>query len=126
MTAFLDTGNCLYEPATRKPVSIGEGEALRPLFPEGEEELEGFLLIPYRSIGGEGFLKGRLLPEMAALLEDGEEVPFPGGPFLVALKEGKLSGDGSYQLILHGDFAEYTASLRKRRASPSHHCPPAA
>ena len=115
VTALLDTGNRLYEPATKKPVSIGERDTLLALFPEEEEETEGFFLIPYHSIGGEGVLKGKLLPEMAAVLEDGREVPCPGGPFLIALKEGRISPNADCQLILHGDFAEYTASLKKRR-----------
>lgn len=114
-TALLDTGNRLYEPITGKPVSIGERNVFLSLFPEEEDETEGFFLIPYRSIGGEGFLKGRCLSEMAVIGEDGSENPFPDAPFLVALKEGALSGNGAYQLILHGDFAEYTASLKKRR-----------
>lgn len=113
VTALLDTGKRLYDPATKKPVSIGEKEALRLLFPEEEEEQEGFFLIPYRSVGGDGFLKGRLIPRMSLLREDGSEAPFPGEPFLVALKEGRLSGDGSYQLILHGDFAGYETSVKK-------------
>ncbi len=110
--ALLDTGNRLYEPATKKPVSIGEKDVFCMLFPEDEEE--GFFLIPYHSIGGSGFLRGRLLPRIALVKEDGRESSFPGAPFLVALKEGKLSKDGSYQLILHSEFAEYETSVKKR------------
>ncbi|MCI8551059.1 MAG: sigma-E processing peptidase SpoIIGA [Lachnospiraceae bacterium] len=115
VTALLDTGNRLYEPVTKKPVSVGEMKALSSLFPEEEEKTEGFLLIPYHSIGGDGFLKGRKLDQIALVREDGSSTPFPEETFLVALKEGQLSKDGSYQLILHGDFAGITASLKKRR-----------
>ncbi|MCI8505067.1 MAG: sigma-E processing peptidase SpoIIGA [Lachnospiraceae bacterium] len=111
LTALLDTGNCLYEPVTKKPVSIVEKEAFRLLFPEKEEDQEGFFLIPYHSIGGEGFLKGRCLSEMAAVGEDGVRHPFADPPFFVALKEGSLSVDGGYQMILHGDFAKYKTQL---------------
>ncbi len=118
VTALLDTGNRLYEPVTKKPVSVGELKALSPLFPE--EEREGFLLIPYRSIGGDGFLKGRKLDQIAVVREDGSSTPFSEETFLVALKEGQLSEDGSYQLILHGDFAGIAASLKKRRKKHGH------
>ena len=115
LTALLDTGNCLYEPVTKRPVSIVEKEAFRLLFPEEEDGEEGFFLIPYHSIGGEGLLKGRCLSEMAAVGEDGVSRPFADPPFFVALKEGPLSVDGGYQMILHGDFAEYKTSVKKRR-----------
>lgn len=118
VTALMDTGNCLYEPATGLPVSVGEEKVLRPLFPEDEGET-GFFWIPYHSIGGNGFLKGKLLDAMIIQgKEDGKDLE--NGPVMVALKEGKLSGDGSYQLILHGDFAGFTACERKRRRSNDH------
>lgn len=119
VTALLDTGNRLYEPLTGKPVSIGEKKTFLALFPE-EEETEGIFVIPYHSIGGSGILSGRRVDKMALLREKGGEVPFPGDSFLIALKEGPLSGDGSYQLILHSDFVEHTASLEMRRKRHGH------
>lgn len=113
VTALLDTGNRLYEPATGLPVSVGEKEALRELFPEPEEDT-GFFLIPYRSVGGEGFLKGKRLDFMEIILQ-GETVTKIDGPLVIALREGSLSSDGSYQLILHHEFTDVTASSGKRR-----------
>lgn len=117
--ALVDTGNRLCEPSTGRPVSVAEKCLLETLFPEPEEET-GFLLIPYRSIGGSGFLKGRKVDRMI-ILEQGKHTPaavLEGA--VVAETESRLSPDGSYQLILHGDYAGLTACKGKRRRSNGH------
>ena len=119
VTALIDTGNRLYEPATGMPVSIGEAEVLYSLCPEKEEE-SGFFLIPYSSIGGNGLLKGRLIDGMEILDQDGNRKNTGDGQVMVAMKEGHLSRDGSYQLILHGSYGGFTACEKKRRRKNGH------
>lgn len=68
-TALADTGNTLRDPIRGLPVTICSLDAVEPLFDretaavlrsfgavEAVERLRGFSLIPYRSVGGDGFL----------------------------------------------------------------------
>ena len=92
---------------------------LRALFPEKEEE-SGFFLIPYSSIGGDGYLKGKLIDGIEILGQDGSRKYTSDGQVMIALKEGNLSRDGSYQLILHGSYAGFITCERKRRRKNGH------
>ena len=114
--ALLDTGNLLMDPATGLPVSVGEREVFAPLF----SEANGVLMIPYRTVGGNGLLEGRIADQMVFLAEDGTVLGVKPGPVLIGLKEGALTSDGSFQLILPGSFAEMTAWKGKRRKKHGH------
>ncbi|MBQ6786930.1 MAG: sigma-E processing peptidase SpoIIGA [Lachnospiraceae bacterium] len=95
--ALLDTGNSLMEPFTRKPVSIIESEAWRNVLPELEPER--FKVIPFHSIGQEhGILKGMEIDELIIWAGDRKIVQKQA---IIAVYEGSLSSDKSYQMILH-------------------------
>lgn len=99
VSAIVDTGNQLTEPATGRPVSILEEKAARDLLGEGWEERRGFYLIPYHSIGREqGWMQGVTVDEM--YLETDRQKRKIHSP-VVAICQGQVSGKGKYQMILH-------------------------
>lgn len=103
--AFLDTGNQLYDPIFRRPVSVIWEGALNGLF----DEAEGTAMIPYRSVGKE---RG-VLPAVAA---DGIRMELFGQKRyfkrpLIAISKTPLSSDGSYELLLHTEIWEQAVSL---------------
>ena len=114
LTALVDTGNTLTDPATGRPVMVAEGERACPLFPRdhapgpadlrdpagamtrlGTGEWRGrFRLLPYRSVG---LYQGLLL----AVRVDGLELDGKGrGPALVALSPNPVSDGGGYQALI--------------------------
>lgn len=114
LTALLDTGNTLTDPAGNRAVLVAEAEAVRPLMPPGAEVTPGdlrepvdglerlsrlwgpgrFRLLPYRAVG---VSCGMLL----ALRVDRAEI---GGRsrkgMLVALSPGPVSDGGSYRALV--------------------------
>lgn len=103
--AFLDTGNQLYDPIFRRPVSVIWEGALNGLF----DGTEGTSLIPYRSVGREN----GMLPAAAA---DGIRIELNGQKRyfkrpLIAVSKTPLSPDGSYGLLLHTEVWEQAVSL---------------
>ena len=114
LTALVDTGNTLTDPATGRPVVVAEGERLSGLFPRehrpGRADLSDpaaaltrlgtgawrarFRLLPYRSVGVD---RGLLLAVRADALElDGQG----RGPALVALSPTPVSDGGGYQALI--------------------------
>lgn len=114
LTALVDTGNTLTDPATGRPVVVAEGERLSELFPRehrpGRADLSDpaaaltrlgtgawrarFRLLPYRSVGVD---RGLLLAVRADALElDGQG----RGPALVALSPTPVSDGGGYQALI--------------------------
>jgi len=113
LTALMDTGNTLTDPATGRPVLVAEGESLRPLLPEkllgGLEEpartMERFSggafsrrlrLLPYRAVGVE---RGFLLAVRCDRVTVGKE---EYGGLLVALSPTPVSDGGGYQALFGG------------------------
>lgn len=95
--ALFDTGNSLTDPYTGKPVSIIE---------ENEDILswlhtkpQKYRIIPFRSIGKEnGILEGTEVEELIICSKEGQKVEKDA---VIALYKGRLSGDGSFQMILN-------------------------
>ncbi|MGN0425634.1 MAG: sigma-E processing peptidase SpoIIGA [Acetatifactor sp.] len=83
--AFVDSGNHLYEPISGKPVCIASSQVIREILGEGSGL---FRVVPYRSIGGKGWLKAYAVGQMQIELDgntypvervyfaDGEMLPF--------------------------------------------------
>lgn len=97
---FYDSGNTLHDPVFGKPVIIAEKTFLsqRGLLYDGMP----VFMIPYHSVGKE---KG-LLPAITAdkLLIYGKDTMIEEHRVMVALKEGRLSAKGQYQVLLHADM----------------------
>lgn len=114
LTALIDTGNTLTDPATGQPVMVAEGEKTAPLFPPGQaptaEELrdpvallermnrQGWKgrcrLLPYQAVGVEC---GMLL----ALRLDGATVGTEDwGRLLLALSPNRLTDGGGYCALI--------------------------
>lgn len=95
--ALFDTGNSLIDPYTGKPVSIvEENEEIRSWI---RDKPHKYRLIPFRSLGKEnGLLEGTEVDELIICGKDGQKTERGA---VIALYKGKLSGDGSFQMILN-------------------------
>lgn len=112
ITALVDTGNTLTDPATGKAVMVAEGEKLRDLFPAGEcpapaelqdpaaalERRKGesrrWRLLPYRAVGVPWALLLAVRVDRAQV--GGEDY----GPILVALSPTPVSDGGGYSALI--------------------------
>lgn len=114
LTALVDTGNTLTDPATGKPVMVAEGEKVTALFPPGRaptaEELKNPVALLER-LNGEGWRgRCRLLPYQAvgvecgmllALRLDGAKVGTEDwGRLLLALSPTRLTDGGGYCALI--------------------------
>lgn len=97
ISALVDTGNCLYEPIDRRPVSILEKRTADFLF--ADEKPAVFRAIPFHSVGkAHGILEGY---ELTALIITGEYEEIRIERPMLGLFDGQLSTDGIYEMILH-------------------------
>lgn len=97
MRALLDTGNRLYEPYRGTPVCVVSVSCVKEL----AEETEGILYIPYQSIGKQGgMLPAMIFDSIRILGRQTIQVNHP----VIALYQGDVSADGSYQMLLHGEL----------------------
>ena len=102
LKAFIDSGNMLTEPISKKPVSIVESACL--------ENAEIFMpkekckVIPYHSVGKRnGILMGFEFPEMKIMMQNQDKSL---EKVIVAVSEEKLFLNGKYQMILHPKLLE--------------------
>lgn len=114
LTALVDTGNTLTDPATGRPVMVVEGEKVAGLFPSGQAPDEADLRDPVAALerlSQAGFLgRCRLLPYQAVGVEcgmllslrlDGARVGREDyGTLLVALSPNRLSDGGGYSALI--------------------------
>lgn len=97
LKALYDTGNALREPFSGKPVSIVERESLKNI--ELLKKPEKYKIIPFRSIGEEhGILKGMEVDEVI-IEKEGTKIVLHQQ--VIAFYDGRLSQDGSFQMILN-------------------------
>lgn len=117
--ALLDTGNHLREPVTGKPVVVVEKCVADKLL--GESEVAGMMmvlsstslgaismepvkLIPFHSLGNRhGMMPGRIIEKMVINKEQEEEI---FEKVLIGIMGEELSGDGTYQMILHEAYGK--------------------
>ncbi len=112
LTALVDTGNTLTDPATGRPVMVCEGERLRELFPAGECPGPAELADPVGAMEKRcgGSRRWRLLPYRAvgvdcgvllAVKVDGAKVGGEDyGSILVALSPTPVSDGGGYSALI--------------------------
>lgn len=100
--ALLDTGNCLKDPFSKKPVSIVNKEQLKEIWELRKPEKSK--IIPFYSVGKEGgILQGMEVEGM--VICKGEERIMIQRP-IIAVYEGILSQNKRYQMILHRELLE--------------------
>lgn len=121
-TGLIDTGNQLYDPLTKSPVMIIEASKLQHVLPENfmktlkQGEMNDALMlltneqmhfqwqdririIPFRGVNkGSQFLLA-LKPDSVRVNHSGQR--FESFKVLIGFDGGQLSGDGSYQAIIH-------------------------
>lgn len=103
--ALVDTGNCLTEPLSRKPVAVLSKEAAAKL-KKGDEA--GIFIIPYKSVGMEhGILEGFMADYMEITKEELGviETKIIRKPIL-AVYAGKFTENNHYQMLLHPEMME--------------------
>lgn len=97
--ALVDTGNCLKDAITGKPVSIVDQSVVEELC--GAALPEGFRYIPYHSVGKEEGVMPLVTLDRMCVCQGGERwIEKP----LVAVCDGRAASDGSYKLILSPDI----------------------
>ena len=97
---FADTGNQLFDPVSRKPVSIISLEAWNILLDHSVPPL--YSVIPYQCVGQpEGILQGAQIDYMVIL--EGENSRIIEKP-MIAITEQPFTGIFHYSILLHNDF----------------------
>lgn len=116
-TAFLDTGNQLYEPVSHEGVTVVEYSLFQKMLSENEQsefdraihnmepELFGKLLlryIPFHSLGREdGFIPGLRADDMEIRVNAQETVHT--GKIWLGIYDRYLSADGGYEVLLNSE-----------------------
>lgn len=94
--AIVDTGNCLREPISGKPVSVLEQDILKQLF---FDEETGFRAIPYHSVGCDrGIMKGYEVPK---LIVEQEGIRKTCCNVYVGVSKTAISKNAGYQMLIH-------------------------
>ncbi|WAH35525.1 sigma-E processing peptidase SpoIIGA [Alicyclobacillus dauci] len=118
-TGLLDSGNQLYDPVSRRPVSFVDLDVLLPVLPEavqahvaaGHDMLsavatltgsKSFTLVPFQGASGRG-LTIALRPDHILVEQANRTWPVVGA-HLFAVYPGKLSSDDAFSAILHMDM----------------------
>lgn len=97
---FADTGNQLFDPIRRKPVSIISQDAWKMLLEDSPPPL--YYFIPYKSVGNpHGILQGIQLDYMVILQgDDSRIIEKP----MIAITEQPFTGIFHYSILLHHDY----------------------
>ena len=122
ISLLVDTGNCLVDPLSARPVIVAEQNAMLSLFPENfcqllqqtvggaellllsaqQTELAGRLrLIPYRAVGQQGLLLG-IRPDTIILQYGAKQIQHTN--IIVALSNQKFSPYGTYQGLVQPEL----------------------
>ena len=113
LTALVDTGNTLTDPADGRPVMVAEGRALAPLLPPGADPADpvgsmerlgrcGLRLLPYRAVGVESGLLLAIRVDRAVIGGHSQR------GLLVAVSPTPVSDGGGYQALI-GQLEEWEA-----------------
>lgn len=97
---FADTGNQLFDPVSRKPVSIISLETWKGLLGDSAPPL--YSVIPYKCVGQSGgILQGAQIDYMVIL--EGENSRIIERP-MIAITEQPFTGIFHYSILLHNEF----------------------
>lgn len=95
-SALLDTGNGLVEPISGKPVCVVDRELAEKIWEDLDEKL--FRVIPFRSVGGNGLLRGYEVEQITVEYEGRQICLYE---LYLAVKDGAVSGGKRYEMILN-------------------------
>ena len=108
---FADTGNFLYEPIGRMPVSVMDKSVLQKYYKGSLKDLiekhdeNGIRMIPYHSVGRKrGVMTGIIVRN---ILISGKEGKIQIEKGVIGISEEPLSEKGAYELLLHPDLIQY-------------------
>lgn len=96
---LLDTGNHLFDPITGKPVMIVEKGELQKSGVKIRQEQ--YRVIPFHSLGNKNGMLEAFVADFVRVTEKEAEAGREEAKVIVGIYDGKLSNDGSYQMILH-------------------------
>lgn len=97
---FADTGNQLFDPISKKPVSIISVDAWKTLLEDSPQPM--YYLIPYKSVGNpQGIIKGAQIDYMVIL--EGDDSRIIEKP-MIAITEQPFTGIFHYSILLHNNF----------------------
>ena len=114
--AIVDTGNCLREPISGRPVSVLDRTMFEELWDE-KEKPEGFRVVPYRSVGCEnGILAAYEVPEML-IRQDGFQ--WSCKKVYVGLNEGRAASMGDYGMLIHPELLKPYKRPKNRKTAGS-------
>lgn len=94
LTALLDTGNCLREPVSGRPVHVVTAAALSELCPR----VPGVIYVPYRAVGTSNGLLPAIFMDWMEVELDHKRYRFDR-PLVAVIRES-LSPAGKYQMLL--------------------------
>ena len=97
---FADTGNQLFDPISKKPVSIVSKDAWNTLLEDSEPPL--YYFIPYKTVGNpNGILLAVQIDYMVIL--EGNNSRIYEKP-MIAITEQPFTGIFHYSILLHNDY----------------------
>lgn len=100
MKGFADTGNQLFDPVTKKPVSIIAEDAWNTLLEHTKPPL--YRIIPYQSVGNpSGILQGAQIDYLVVLA--GTESRIYEKP-MIAITKQPFAGIFHYSILLHNEY----------------------
>lgn len=111
---FLDTGNFLYEPIGKLPVSVMEEAVFLEYFKEPltifmkKHSVKDIRMIPYHTVGKENGLMPGILVTNIQITNGNQKVEVDRG--VVGISRKPLSEKGHYQMLLHPDLIKYGRS----------------
>lgn len=94
LTALLDTGNCLREPVSGRPVHVVTASALSGLCPK----VPGVIYVPYQAVGTSSGLLPAIFMDWMEVELDHKRYRFDR-PLVAVIRES-LSPAGKYQMLL--------------------------
>ncbi|WP_159462010.1 sigma-E processing peptidase SpoIIGA [Salirhabdus sp. Marseille-P4669] len=117
IVGFIDSGNSLVDPFTKKPVVVCDEIALKPCFTSEEWDqmkkcqedwsfeklpdkwLTKMRMIPYQGVGGKSAFLIVIKPDNVLVTYNEQQMSFNN--VLIGVQFGELSADGSYHCLLH-------------------------
>lgn len=103
--AIIDTGNCLTDPVTGKPVTVVEKNVMRSILNNIDDYTKvKYHLIPFRTVGCEDGMMEVITIDFMYIYDDKGTVSLQNA--LIGLSENKMSDGGMYQALINPQVLE--------------------